>query len=137
MTGQSNQRSWVRQVKAIVLVLSLAFVPAFADEQVVTFIETGGRLIELTNYLLWGSGIKGAMMAIDAKDMATKENYNRLDNSDVVVRPWVRDGDFIVIHYLESDTQRRFDGSDVKTILLDRPWISDGCDRSCAEPDPA
>ena len=76
------------------------------------------------------------MMAVDAKDIATKENYDRLDNTDVVVRPWVRDGDNVIIYYLENGTQRRFNGAEVKSILLDRPWINDGCGSSCGRPDP-
>ena len=122
----------------LALVFVLCSVPAYSDEQVVTYIETNGRLIELTDSWFPGrSGIKGAMMAVDAKDIATTENYDRLDNTDVVVRPWKRDGDNIIIYYLESGTQRSFNGAEVKSILLDRPWINDGCGTSCARPDPA
>lgn len=123
--------------RVVALALILCSVPVYSDEQVVTYIETGGRLIELTDSWFPGRSVQGAMMAVDAKDIATKENFAHLDNTDVVVRPWKRDGDNIIIYYLESGTQRSFNGAEVKSILLDRPWINDGCGTSCARPDPA
>ena len=119
------------------ILMAIASLRAHADEQVVTYIETNGRLIELTDSWYPGkTGIIGAMMAVDAKDIATTENYGRLDNSDLVVRPWVREGDSIILYYPEHGTSRRFKSSDVKSILLDRPWSNERGE-SLARPDPA
>lgn len=122
--------------RLVALVLILSSVPVYSDEQVVTYIETGGRLIELTDSWFPGRSVQGAMMAVDAKDIATTENYGRLDNTDVVVRPWVRDGDHIILYYPENGTSRRFKSSDVKSILLDRPWTNER-EEPPSRPDPA
>lgn len=136
MTRKGNYSVPKLATTLVALVSILSSAPVYSDEQVVTYIETGGRLIELTESWFPGRSVDGAMMAVDAKDIATTENYDRLDNSDVVVRPWKRDGDYVIIYYLEDGTQRRFNGADVKSILLDRPWINDGCGSSCGRPDP-
>ena len=122
--------------RLVAFVLILSSVPVYSDEQVVTYIETGGRLIELTDSWFPGKSVQGAMMAVDAKDIATSENYDRLDNSDLVVRPWVRDGDSIILYYPENGTSRRFKSSEVKSILLDRPWSNERGE-SLSRPDPA
>lgn len=136
MTRKGNYSVPKLATTLVALVSILSSAPVYSDEQVVTYIETSGRLIELTDSLLPDTGITGAMMAVDAKDIASKENFDRLDNSDMVVRPWKRDGDNVIIYYLENGTQRRFNGAEVKSILLDRPWINDGCGSSCGRPDP-
>lgn len=123
--------------RLVALALILSSAPVYSDEQVVTYIEANGRLIELTDSWFPGRSVQGAMMAVDAKDIATTENYDRLDNSDLAVRPWVRDGDHIIIYYPENGTSRRFKSSDVKSILVDRPWTNERTEESPSQPDPA
>ena len=118
------------------VLMATASLRAHADEQVVTYIETNGRLIELTDSWYPGRSVKGAMMAVDAKDIATTENYDRIDNSDLVVRPWVHDGETILLYYPENGTSRRFKSTDVKSILVDRPLSSERAESSSRH-DPA
>jgi hypothetical protein len=109
--------------RLIVLWLALAFGPTFAEEQVVTYIFADGRYIELTDSEYFGkTSVTGALMAVDAKVFATTENYSRFDNSDFAVRPWVRNGEWIEIHYLDRGIVRRFHSSEVKSFIVDRPW---------------
>jgi hypothetical protein len=109
--------------RLIVLWLALAFGPTFAEEQVVTYIFTEGRYIELTDCSYPGrTSVSGALMAVDAKDFTTTENFTSLDNSDVAVRPWVRSGEWIEIHYIYRGAVRRFHSSEVKSLIVDRPW---------------
>lgn len=113
----------IRLQRLIVIWLALAFGPTFAEEQVVTYIFTEGRYIELTDCEYPGrTSASGVLMAVDAKDFATTENHSRLDNSDVAVRPWVRSGEWIEIHYIDRGIVRRFHSSEVKSLIVDRPW---------------
>lgn len=106
------------------LLAALAFLPAFADEQAVTYLEHEGRVIELTAVEFdLATGIPGAMMAVESDELASRENYGRLNNSDMAVRAWVREGEWCVIHYIPEGTVKRFPLSEIKTRLIDRPWI--------------
>ena len=106
----------------IAAILFFAFlIPAFADDQVVTYIEHEGMFIELTDSWL-PPDQEVTMMAVESKEITTSENYDHLDNTGLAVHPWKQDGDWIVIYFKSGE--RRFHSSVVIPKIVNRPWTT-------------
>ena len=121
-------------IKRLIAPLFFAFACAatHADEQAVTYLEYDGRFIELTDSWLPYDKVTDAMMAVEAKQITTSENYDRLDNTGLAVHPWKRDGDWIIIYF--KDGAKRFPASEVVTKIVNRPWTN--APASVSRPDP-
>lgn len=116
----------MKAVRVMAMVAALASALAVADEHASIFIKDNGRFIELTDsWFPAKTGIAGAMMAVDSSEIATGDNYKTADNSTVTVRPWQRDGDWIIIHFLDQGITKRFHSSEVESIIIDRPWVTE------------
>lgn len=123
LTCKGKDSAFVRMTRIVVLALSFVFGPAYADEQVVTYIEYEGRYIELTDSWLPAGNTDGTMMAIDAKEISTSENYDRLDHTSLAVHPWKQVGEWVVIYFKSGE--KRFHSSTVITKLVNRPWTNE------------
>lgn len=121
----------MRHLLALVFLFALA-APAFADDQVVTYIEYEGRFIELTDSWMPNGRDDDTLMAVEAKEIATSENYTKLDNTGLAVHPWKQVGDWVVIYFKSGE--KRFPSSAVITKIVNRPWVS--APASPALPDP-
>ena len=100
---------------------------ACADEQVVTYLEYNGKVIELFEIVVdqLFKVPAGSMAAYQMPELLTVESRNRIDEEDQILRTWRRDGDdWIVIDFSELKTSKRFHKSEIKTIFSDRPWTN-------------
>ena len=116
----------MRAMKLLAIIAVAVLNPAFAATAVVTYIENDGRVIELCeNKVDQFYGNEGSMMAVESREIITGESRQRIDVEDDILRWWKKDGDeWIVIYFKETKTEKRFHSSDVKMIIVDRPWYS-------------
>jgi len=110
-----------RLFSAILLYLYAQF--SIAELQAVTYIEWHGRFIELVAFPLRCDELTMGMMAIEANDILTNENADRLDNDNVKVYCWQRDDASIVLY--RDSAILRLPEPVVKTELVDRPFPPD------------
>lgn len=116
---------WIADsVFALLLALITPYVLADDTLAVATYIEQQGRVIELAetpiDQLI---GVKGALLALDVPELAERHNQGRDD--DTVVRYWMPEGDeWVRVYFKERRESKRFHRDDVKTRIVDRPWIS-------------
>lgn len=117
----------MRTLKALMIVGSMTFHSAFAEAAVVAYIENEGQFIELCeNKVDQLYGDEGSMMAIESPEIATEDNRQRIDPEDVIVRWWKMDGDeWVIIYFKETRIKKSFHRSEVKTIVVDRPWYNE------------
>jgi hypothetical protein len=115
--------------RLFVFSFALAITPAVARDtlQVATYIEYDGGIIELHETQIDQLvGIPGALAAFEDKFLIDKTNVKLLKPGDTIVRVWQRDGDeWIIIHFEELGTTKRFHRSEIKIKVVDRPWIDE------------
>ena len=86
------------------------------------YIEQEGRFIELS-IIRAPDDIDGrpTFIAIEANDIATSENYDRLDASFVRAHHWSNDNGSIVLRSMDGRT-RRYASHDVRLMIAKRPF---------------
>jgi len=127
----SKRTDNMKRLITLLMLFALA-APALADDQVVTYIEYEGRFIELTDSWMPYGADDDTLMAVEANQITTSENYDRLDNTGLAVHPWKQVGDWVVIYFKTGE--KRFASSVVITKIVNRPWIN--APASPSRPDP-
>ena len=136
MTCRNNNSAFVRAANIVILALSFALGPAFADDEVVTYVENEGRFIELTDSLFPGeTSIKGAQMAIEDDAISTRANMDRPISPALAIHAWTRDGDDFLVHFIRAGYIKRYHSNEVKTIVVDRNPTTVNVE-SFSQPDP-
>lgn len=115
------QRWW-----ASVLLFLLCFATSWARAEdfihLIHYIERDGRYIELS-IIRAPADIeeRPAFIAIEANDIATSENYDRTDGTDVRVHHWINDNGSIVLYSMNGEI-RRYASHEISLLIAKRPY---------------
>jgi len=106
----------MRVIFRLALLSALLCRPALADDQLVTFIERGGRYIELTGTRIPCWHGEDGFMAVEANDVTTSKH--RPDNTGLAVYCWQRSGDNILLY--RPSGKQTIPESKVRIEIIDR-----------------
>ena len=115
-------------IRFLVVVAALATMPARAEDQVATYVEYNGKVIELVDAIspLYEGMGKVIHTAFEADDLVTPANLDKMYDSLQLIG-WRRDGETLTIYFDRKRTVQ-LPASAMKARIVDR--LSD--DECCA-----